>query len=58
MTSPQFVSLIHPRWEAIVDAVARHTKAGLDYVVSGHYEGEHWLATFAFFTLSQNGIEP
>ena len=29
-----------------------HEKAGLSYVASGNYEGEHWLATFAVLTVS------
>jgi hypothetical protein len=48
----------HPRRQAIENAAAEHTKAGLGYVFSGHYEGEHWLATFAIYTLSQIGIQP
>lgn len=44
------------RRQAIVKAAAEHTRAGLGYVFSGHYEGEHWLATFAIYTLSQVGI--
>lgn len=39
-------------------AVEAHTAAGLDYVFSGHYEGEHWLATFAIYTLTKVGIDP
>ena len=29
-----------------------HMEAGLSYVFSGHYEGEHWLATFAVYGLT------
>ncbi len=29
-----------------------HMEAGLAYVFSGHYEGEHWLATFAVYGLT------
>lgn len=39
-------------------SVDAHTAAGLNYVFSGHYEGEHWLATFAVYTLTKVGIEP
>lgn len=35
--------------EAAGDA---HMEAGLSYVFSGHYEGEHWLATFAVYGLT------
>ena len=30
-------------------AVRKHFDAGMTYVNSGHYEGEHWLATFAVY---------
>jgi hypothetical protein len=30
-----------------------HEKAGLSYVASGNYEGEHWLATFAVLMLTE-----
>lgn len=30
-----------------------HWEKGLEYVSSGHYEGEHWLGTFALYTLSR-----
>lgn len=33
-------------------AATAHVEAGLKYVFSGHYEGEHWLATFAVYCLS------
>ncbi len=46
-----------PRRAVLQRSVAAHTKAGLDYVFSGHYEGEHWLATFAVYTLAEVGIE-
>lgn len=39
-------------------SAAAHTKMGLGYVFSGHYEGEHWLATFAIYTLSNVGQRP
>jgi hypothetical protein len=31
------------------DAADRHAQMGFSYVFSGHYEGEHWLATFAIY---------
>ncbi|MCP4173159.1 MAG: DUF2891 family protein, partial [Fuerstiella sp.] len=34
-----------------------HEKAGLAYVSSGQYEGEHWLATFAVYHLTGSGRE-
>jgi hypothetical protein len=30
----------------------RHLRAGLKHVASGHYAGEHWLATFAAAALA------
>jgi hypothetical protein len=36
-------------------AAAKHAQKGLAYVFSGHYEGEHWLATFAIYALSGVG---
>ena len=32
-----------------------HTRAGLDYVFSGHYAGEHWLGSFAVYLLTDTG---
>lgn len=46
-----------PRRPALEKSIAAHTKAGLDYVFSGHYEGEHWLATFAVYLLTETGCE-
>ncbi len=36
-------------------AMQTHAAAGLRYVFSGHYEGEHWLATFAVYHLTATG---
>ena len=46
-----------PRKQILNDCATAHLQAGLDYVFSGHYEGEHWLATFAVYTLTEVGIE-
>ena len=46
-----------PRRDALQKSVDAHTKAGLDYVFSGHYAGEHWLATFAVYRLTDVGCE-
>lgn len=46
-----------PRRAALEASVAAHTRAGLEYVFSGHYEGEHWLATFAVYLLTESGVE-
>ncbi|WP_231956358.1 DUF2891 domain-containing protein [Posidoniimonas polymericola] len=45
-----------PRRAALEASVAAHTRAGLEYVFSGHYEGEHWLATFAVYLLTESGV--
>jgi hypothetical protein len=37
-------------------AMHAHEAAGLGYVFSGHYEGEHWLATFAVYHVSHAGL--
>jgi len=47
-----------PRRGALEHSIAEHTKAGLNYVFSGHYEGEHWLATFAVYLLTEAGSGP
>lgn len=38
-----------PRRATLEDSARLHEAAGLKYVFSGHYEGEHWLATFAVY---------
>jgi hypothetical protein len=45
-----------PRKALLQASVARHQEAGLRYVNSGHYEGEHWLATFAVYHLTEAGL--
>ena len=35
-----------------------HAKVGVGYVFSGHYEGEHWLGTFAVYALTRVSNEP
>jgi Protein of unknown function (DUF2891) len=40
-----------PRRKVLLDAARRHLDAGLPQVFSGHYEGEHWLASFALSAL-------
>jgi hypothetical protein len=47
-----------PRRSTLEVAVRVHEAAGLKYVFSGHYEGEHWLATFAVYHVSNAGLEP
>ena len=45
-----------PRAKLLRASAADHCKMGLGYVFSGHYEGEHWLATFAIYTVSEVGL--
>jgi hypothetical protein len=42
-----------PRRETLQASAKEHAKTGLKYVTSGHYEGEHWLASFAVYMMSQ-----
>lgn len=45
-----------PRRARLETLAAEHARAGLDYVFSGHYEGEHWLASFAVYLLTGTGL--
>jgi hypothetical protein len=42
----------HPSRKALIESANRHATAGLAHVASGHYEGEHWLASFAVYLLA------
>ena len=44
------------RRNVLEKAAQLHAAAGLQFVFSGHYEGEHWLATFAVYLLSDAGL--
>jgi len=41
-----------PMRKALMESADRHARDALANVASGHYEGEHWLATFAVYMLS------
>ena len=41
-----------PRIPILTNSAKEHAKVGLGYVFSGQYEGEHWLGTFAVYTLT------
>jgi Protein of unknown function (DUF2891) len=41
-----------PRRKVLTEAAARHADAALRHVASGDYAGEHWLASFAVFLLT------
>ena len=45
-----------PRRAILEQSIVAHREAGLKYVFSGSYEGEHWLATFAVYLLTGSGI--
>jgi hypothetical protein len=44
------------RRATLLAAAEAHARAGLEYVFSGYYEGEHWLASFAVYLLTDAGI--
>jgi len=43
-----------PARGVLADAAELHTRSALDHVASGDYAGEHWLASFAVYLLSEN----
>jgi hypothetical protein len=45
------------RREVLQAAALAHRKVGLEYVFSGHFEGEHWLASFAIYLVTQAGLK-
>lgn len=44
------------RRSVLLDLAARHARTGLERVASGHYEGEHWLASFAVYMATGAGL--
>ncbi len=46
-----------PRRSALQAAAAAHRRAGLAAVTGEHYEGGHWLGSFAVYLVTQRGIE-
>jgi hypothetical protein len=44
-----------PRIERLRLAAMEHADSGYGYVFSGHYEGDHWLATFAIYLQASVG---
>ena len=44
------------RRPALLDAAARHRDAGLASVTGRHYEGGHWLGTFAAYLVTGRGL--
>jgi hypothetical protein len=43
------------RRKVLSEAADKHSEAGLALVATGHYEGEHWLGSFAVYLLSGTG---
>jgi len=44
------------RAPALLAAAARHREAALPAVTGEHYEGGHWLGTFAVYLVTRAGI--
>ncbi len=42
-----------PLKKILLDSSKKHAEAGLANITSGNYEGEHWLASFAVYLLSE-----
>ncbi|MEM9588723.1 MAG: DUF2891 family protein, partial [Planctomycetota bacterium] len=47
----------HPLRDVLRTSAENHLSAGLAYVNSGHYEGDHWLATFALYAITEGGAD-
>jgi hypothetical protein len=46
-----------PRRAALTNAADAHRRAGLAAVTGEHYEGGHWLGSFAVYLTTQRGIQ-
>ena len=46
-----------PRRPALLSALEAHRRAGLAAVTGEHYEGGHWLGSFAVYLTTQRGIQ-
>ena len=46
-----------PRRAAVAGAAARHRESGLAAVTGEHYEGGHWLGSFAVYLVTGRGLE-
>ncbi len=42
-----------PARRVLIQAAEAHARAGLAFVASGDYAGEHWLASFAVYMLAR-----
>jgi hypothetical protein len=45
-----------PRLAAVVASAAAHAEAGLASVTGEHYEGGHWLGSFATYLVTRRGL--
>ena len=45
-----------PVYSRLVESANKHAADALRHVASGNYEGEHWLASFAVYLLSQSSV--
>jgi hypothetical protein len=45
-----------PRWPALRAAAREHRAAGLAAVAGEHYEGGHWLGSFATYLVTERGL--
>jgi len=45
-----------PRVAILKKSASEHADMGFKYVFSGHYEGDHWLATFAIYLQAGVGV--
>jgi hypothetical protein len=45
-----------PRKPAMTAAAEAHRRAGLAAVTGAHYEGGHWLGSFAVYLVTQRGL--
>lgn len=41
--------------QPLLDSSKDHLVSGLKYINSGHYEGDHWLATFGLYAFERVG---
>lgn len=46
-----------PRAVLLRTSAKQHAQMGYKYVFSGHYEGDHWLATFAIYLQAELGVD-
>jgi hypothetical protein len=49
------LSVSDPRRPALVATAQAHREAGLAAVTGEHYEGGHWLSSFAMYLVSDRG---